>query len=90
MMGDRDKVGWKWAECNQDVKRRFRDLARSESQLAKASIALGKFIDPGDQKEGETISLWISTGFREENLFQSTKTEGGYVVKIRATAKGDG
>lgn len=57
-----------WVISTRQVASQVRSLEEAGKRRAKASNKLAKLIVPVDMEVGETISVWVSTGFREERL----------------------
>lgn len=74
---------WERAEQRLDAARR--EVSAAQCELANATNALGKRLDPGDMADGETIAIWmrVGTGDREDLLAIKKRGESDYSVSIR-------
>lgn len=73
-----------WRSAIERVEAAKLRMAEANEELKNAIQRLGDRINPGDQRGGEKITMWVRVGGGEEKLIESARfSDGHYYVNFR-------
>lgn len=75
-----------WQDAAGALTRAETQVCRCKTNLCNAVNTLGKHLDPGDQKTGETICIWVRIDRKTERVVESTKGDNTYHVHFRPSS----
>lgn len=81
------KLTYNWSMAKQRHRTAERNVTEAKNREREAENKLGKHLDPGDQKDGERITVWCAFEADEESLVCSTRHGQDYEISLRGTRK---
>lgn len=72
-----------WLEAKSRAERARADAERAAAEEAEARQSLGSWMDPGDQRRGERVVMYLRKGRTEYTLQSRVNSDHHYVIEIR-------